>query len=262
MAKATVRQEKPFGSDHGVIHEAVVTGRKVGADEAFWSQLAHNEWLFADVVALVQGKTSPEVMNSATTSLAEAKAIMGNNFHNPEGWAKACGFRLSKAHKEIFAGVPFSAELPNLVKDTHILVPILKLSVMQLHAKHNALFYSKEDPWYSAEEFATEQADVGWMLLRREILPGSTSKTYIEQQAMLPEGEYLPSAAELLQAIVCHAVLSGERLLPDVYARTSSVDSYGRRVGLGYFGAGGLHVDAWRDYANSYISAVGARKLS
>jgi hypothetical protein len=51
----TVRQEEVFGTDHGVIHEAVVTGRKVGAGRDFWSALAHDEVLFRRAVKLVMG---------------------------------------------------------------------------------------------------------------------------------------------------------------------------------------------------------------
>lgn len=39
-----------FGKDHGLIHEAVVTGRKVGAGATFWSRLAHDENLFRKIV--------------------------------------------------------------------------------------------------------------------------------------------------------------------------------------------------------------------
>ncbi len=39
-----------FGKDSGLVHEAVVTGRKVGASQTFWSRLAHNEDLFRRVV--------------------------------------------------------------------------------------------------------------------------------------------------------------------------------------------------------------------
>jgi hypothetical protein len=42
-----------FGKDHGLLHEVVVTGRKVGAGQEFWSALAHREDLFARVVAFV-----------------------------------------------------------------------------------------------------------------------------------------------------------------------------------------------------------------
>lgn len=44
---------KEFGRDYGLIHEAVVMGRKAGADQNFWAALAHNEELFRNVVELV-----------------------------------------------------------------------------------------------------------------------------------------------------------------------------------------------------------------
>ena len=44
-----------FGKDNGLIHEAVVTGRKVGAGREFWSRLAHDENLFREVIARVVG---------------------------------------------------------------------------------------------------------------------------------------------------------------------------------------------------------------
>jgi len=48
-----------FGSDHGLIHEAVVTGRKVGAGQEFWSALAHSDKLFTKVVAFVTTMLTP-----------------------------------------------------------------------------------------------------------------------------------------------------------------------------------------------------------
>lgn len=44
-----------FGKDEGLIHEAVVTGRKVGADEKFWERLAHDKEFFLQVVDVVKG---------------------------------------------------------------------------------------------------------------------------------------------------------------------------------------------------------------
>src|SRR3989344_310817 len=44
-----------FGRDHGLVHEAVITGRKVGAGQEFWSRLAHDEELFRKAVELVVG---------------------------------------------------------------------------------------------------------------------------------------------------------------------------------------------------------------
>lgn len=48
-----------FGKDHGLIHEAVVTGRKVGAGQDFWAALAHSEEIFRKVVTCVAAMLTP-----------------------------------------------------------------------------------------------------------------------------------------------------------------------------------------------------------
>ncbi len=45
-----------FGREHGVIHEAVVTGRKIGAGHDFWSSLAHDTDLFKQALMVVNGE--------------------------------------------------------------------------------------------------------------------------------------------------------------------------------------------------------------
>lgn len=47
-------KESAFGKDHSLVHEAVVTGRKAGADSRFWSALAHDEELFRRTVEFVK----------------------------------------------------------------------------------------------------------------------------------------------------------------------------------------------------------------
>jgi len=51
--QSMVRQEK-FGSDMGLVHEAVVTGRKVGASRSFWKGLAHDEQFFQEVMLVAR----------------------------------------------------------------------------------------------------------------------------------------------------------------------------------------------------------------
>lgn len=42
--------EEEFGKEVGLLHEVCITGRKAGADKDFWSGLAQNQKLFAEVV--------------------------------------------------------------------------------------------------------------------------------------------------------------------------------------------------------------------
>lgn len=72
-----VRQED-FGKDLGLVHEAVVTGRKVGAGPEFWSALAHDEGLFRKVVGIVLPQvfefTEPEQL---AVSILGVKNVFG-----------------------------------------------------------------------------------------------------------------------------------------------------------------------------------------
>lgn len=58
-----------FGKDNGLVHEAVVTGRKAGAGKEFWSRLAHDQNLFQRFVAVVEGKA--EIVMIAVDKAAE-----------------------------------------------------------------------------------------------------------------------------------------------------------------------------------------------
>jgi hypothetical protein len=49
-------EEEVFGKEIGLVHEAIITGRKVGVGREFWKALAHNQWLFKRVSDLVKSE--------------------------------------------------------------------------------------------------------------------------------------------------------------------------------------------------------------
>jgi hypothetical protein len=51
-----VEKEKEFGKDLGLIQEAIVTGRNVGATREFWAKLAHEADWFMQVVDVLEGR--------------------------------------------------------------------------------------------------------------------------------------------------------------------------------------------------------------
>lgn len=63
--------EEDFGKDFGLVSEAVVTGRKVGADKKFWSRMAHDRNFFEKVIELSRIATWQELTDSANPSLTE-----------------------------------------------------------------------------------------------------------------------------------------------------------------------------------------------
>lgn len=62
-----------FGKDLGLVHEAICVGRKVGADQAFWSYLAQDEEIFQQVVQTVKAERAKWL----TLSPSEAGMVSG-----------------------------------------------------------------------------------------------------------------------------------------------------------------------------------------
>lgn len=71
MSQHMVRlEEDEFGKDHGLVHEAIVTGRKVGAGKSFWKGLAHDEDFFKKVMRLAEACGHAELINGMFISPA------------------------------------------------------------------------------------------------------------------------------------------------------------------------------------------------
>ena len=58
-----VSKEIDFGKELGLMHEVIITGRKVGADRTFWKELAAKPQLFSEMVKMV-AKTKGRVIHN------------------------------------------------------------------------------------------------------------------------------------------------------------------------------------------------------
>ncbi len=155
MHTGMVRPDNDFGRDYGLIHEAVVTGRKAGAGREFWAQLAHDRTLFEKVVTFVRGA------DFAGTTQNRASQIMGPNFF---GVAHAIQhFRVIPAPTNLddLSRVPFSERTLEECCDTHVLVAAFPLSINQIRnrlaANHGQVFSGSR--WYQDQDqpYATER---------------------------------------------------------------------------------------------------------
>lgn len=249
---------RPFGSDMGLIHEFVVTGRKAGADRAFYSKLAHNERLFERVVSLV-------ARNGYGTTPKRALEIMGsNNFFGIEEGIKYFGVDPINRRINILSEIPFSEETLEESKDTHILVLVFPLSILEIRNRIKPeLFWSPDRrDWYDGETFAEECKEVSWQLVRKTPVDESTLKNWQNQQALIGENDEVPSAQVIVYTMIGHYLATGERLFENVYVRTASVDCDGDHICFGCFDLEGLDIYCCGD--NKYDSLVGvssARKF-
>jgi hypothetical protein len=158
--------------------------------------------------------------------------------------------------------VPFTEEVLRASKDTHILVAVFPMSILDIRGSVEPnLFFSHNDAWYNKQAFAKDKGEVGWQLVRKESVADSTNKTWNEQQALLSEDEETPSAQVMVYTIIGHFLSTGERLFENIYVRCSDFEWGNVCVSVGYFDARGLSVEYYWDLGRrGYLGMSAARK--
>lgn len=133
-------------------------------------------------------------------------------------------------------------------------------SLLDIRSQFSDLFY--DQTWHKDELFASNKIATGRWEISTEPIKRSFSKTWNEQQELLPSGAEVPPAAVLAYAICKHFKATGERLFENVYVRCSDLDSVGNRVNVGDFDARGLLVSVyWDGLRFSRIGLASARKI-
>ena len=218
------------------------------------------------------GKVLSEVLAKAllpsviglTTIQKLAREIMGKNFFGVEEAVQHFGVTPTRAQLSALAEIPFTEAELRECKDTHVLVAVFQMSILDVRGKdEQKLFYSQEDAWYNEQVFAKQKGNrTFWQLVRKTPVDNSTSKTWDEQQTLLVKNEETPTARVMVYTIIGHFLATGERLFENIYVRCSDVVSNGYRVVVGNFDAGGLNVSSyWDDHRHSRIGVASAQKF-
>ena len=198
-----------------------------------------------------------------STSQKLAREIMGKNFFGIEEAIKHFGVNATKQQLAYLAEVLFSEEVLKSCKDTHVLVAVFPLSILDIRGitrklENQTLFYSQD--WYDKQAFAKDKGKVSWQLVRKEPIANSMSKTWNDQQALLSKDEETPTARIVVYTMVGHFLATGERLFEKIYVRCVDLASDGDRVGVGYFDSKGIYVYYWDGDRNDFVGLSGARK--
>jgi hypothetical protein len=197
-----------------------------------------------------------------------ASAILGKDFITPEEIVSARpGIVYTEAQLEEFEStLPPREELDWLRENGFMLVagPPRPMSLLEIRDIRNEYLHSKTGGWYSndKEKFSRDhKATTKWLKLRKGPVPNSTRKNWNEQQPLLSDVEYVPNAAEAVWGVTSYKAVRGVYLLPNVCVWTSSLDSDGLRIYVGYFDAKGLNVHYyWDDLRYDVLGLVSARK--
>jgi hypothetical protein len=176
-----------------------------------------------------------------------ARDIMGKNFFGVE--EGMMHFSIDPTERELaaLATIPFAPETLTACKDTHLLVAIFQLSVNDIMAKTSSwkteMFRDRGvNSWARKQRFAEREGGAGWWLVRKTPLPGSSGKTFEEQQGTFPGEEVIPFARVLLYAIFGYCLKTKEHLFETQYVRCADLCSRsGEHVYVGGFGDG-IHI--------------------
>jgi hypothetical protein len=160
-----------------------------------------------------------------------AKEIMGEAFVDCRTMAAYYGHTLTNEERDRLDWISFSEETLQKSRETHILVPGFPMTIAEIRAKVPAAFTSRfwdsgrHGPYFDDDigAAANEKVRLQWFLLRRNIVQGSTSKTYDEAVRMLGPDEELPRACELVNAMVVYWLATGTKLFSGLYSHSSSL---------------------------------------
>jgi len=240
----------------------IPAGDKTGAEQRFWVALGDSAGKVATTIntnPLFMDNVARFILNNlefeskACTSLnpqwLKAREIMSKNFFGIEEAIKHLRVNPTKQQLAYLSEVPFSEEVLTSCKDTHILVAVFPLSILNIRnivkkKEGQTLFYSQD--WYDKEAFAKDKGKVGWQLVRKEHIANSASKTWNDQQALLSKDEETPTARIVIYTMIGYFLATGKRLFEKIYVRCVDLSSRGDRVYLGNFDSKGLNVDRWR----------------
>ena len=195
--------------------------------------------------------------------------ILGKDFISPEDVMKSRkGITYTEEQLARFGETVPAQEILEWCRDNNIMLvagPNCPMSLLEIRAMKNGYFYSKEGGWYAEQKqkfSKDDKVETKWYMIRKDIVPGSISRNWDEQHALISEIETVLNAPEFVWAITTYKAVRCIYLFGGIYARTSSLGSGGDRVRVGDFDDEGLHVNGsfWDGGRDGYLGLSVARK--
>ncbi len=162
------------------------------------------------------------------------------------------GVKPTRAQLSALAEIPFTEAELRECKDTHILVAVFPVSILDIRNKVGYKLFTDDANAFCHDKqaFAKNKGEAMWCLVRRVPVPNSLGKTWNEQQAILSANEEMPTAQVMTYTIIGHFLATGERLFENINICCSDVSPVGGRVHVGYFSSRshGLYFGAHWDH--------------
>lgn len=195
-----------LGDDAGIV------AIRINSDQNFVTQLAK----FA-----VQPwpKSTNKTIVGCNLKWLEARRLMGRNYFGVE--EAMLYFRITPSISELFAlsEIPWSEEVLASVKDTHILVAVFPLSIIDIRTKFRADYLLTAFDGFEKERVANNVGSIGWKLIRKAPIRGSALKPYDDQKELLAKSDEVPDARVMVYAISAHFKATGNHMFPAIRVR-------------------------------------------
>ncbi len=220
---------------------------RINADEAFLQML----------VIFVRANSI-----KLSTSESRARKIMGQNFLGVEQAIAHFKVKPSKEERVLLSKVPFSEKTLVGCKDTHVLVAVFPLTILQIRHMVGRKRFSDVNttgPWYQEQMFAQEASEACWHLVRKTPIKGSMNKTWADQHKLIGLNNKMPNVRTMIYTIFLYFLSTGIHLFETTLVRCSenfipydycSHGLFGDHVCLGLFteeGESNQYYDGW-DY--------------
>ncbi len=199
--------------------------------------------------------------------LETAQAIMGPNFFGVGEAMLHFGVRPGVRQHAALHRVPWSKEVLRACKDTHALVAVFPLSILQLRDRlpDPQMLFGLERYGYGEKHLARDRGELGWYLVRKEASDLSRGYNFEEQKIMLDRAnEEVATARILVYATMGILLASGQRMFENHHVRCTDVTDSEERgkiyhLLIGSFRNRALIFDQCLDYIRN--SAIGAGSI-
>ncbi len=211
---------KDFGKEFSLIHEAVVTGRKVGADHDFWKLIGNNRMVYYRMVHFAKNGCKDPFIEET-----DARSHMKSNFISIHAMSNTMMI-FSENDLEYLSRVPFSENVIEQHAETHLLFPYIPTSVYEMHKKHHPFFVDGYKSYlYQGLDWAHEKSPLGWYMVRKDAHPNSEGEQW-DSQIKLKGFESSPSVSVLVYLAISYYKLYGKLLFTNP-VRSSDQDRDG-----------------------------------
>ena len=193
----------------------------------------------------------------ASDDMRRARTIMGTNYFGPEEAIKYFGVTPTRAQQAFLATIPFSDICLQEYRETHVLVAVFPMSIVEIRNAIEALIFLSREEEHRCERqaFARDRGRVGWHLVRKEPTRRSFEKSWEEQLATLPPHEQVPTSRVVIYTTIGFFLAYQKRFLSNCYVHCADVDGHARNhVVVGSFDEDGLFVGHhWPDCCSKTV---------